>query len=370
MGERWRWRGSVALLAVALAFFIYPLLPNDDVINSDWPAFATGARLIVNDPAHLYDLAAQRRVEAEVTGGRVLVSPGIQGILPFLAPAWVALLAVPFAALGSDLGGRVWILAGLICLAAGLYRATRPRPPNVILPAFAGVPTALLMLNAQLDGFVALGVGGAVALWPQRYLAGFVLGLALVKPQLVLPLGVAVIAAREWKVLAGWGAAGLVLLLSTLALNPRWIGDWLVQTRATVAPVSREVDLPHFGVLAPAPVQSLSVAALTVVAIALVLFLAWRVRGQSMRPALAVLVAGGVMAAPHALPADLVMVALGLAIWGRATWLEWLALSVAALVAALTPAPIPAVVGVVLVGWLLARISLSTSPAPAPASPR
>ena len=51
--SRWQWRGSVALLAVCLAFFIYPLLPNDDVINSDWPAFATGARLIVSDPGHL-----------------------------------------------------------------------------------------------------------------------------------------------------------------------------------------------------------------------------------------------------------------------------------------------------------------------------
>src|SRR5438552_4191698 len=96
MNERWRWRGSVAMLAVALAFFLYPLLPNDDVINSDWPAFATGARPIISDPGHLYDLDAPQRVQLEVTGGRTLVTLGIHGILPFLAPAWVALLALPF----------------------------------------------------------------------------------------------------------------------------------------------------------------------------------------------------------------------------------------------------------------------------------
>src|SRR4029077_19221634 len=118
--SRWRWRGNIALLGVALAFFIYPLLPNDDVINSDWPAFATGARLIVADPGHLYDFDAQRRVELGVTGGRTLVPLGIHGILPFLAPAWVALIAVPFDLLGADLGGRLWILFGLICLIAGL----------------------------------------------------------------------------------------------------------------------------------------------------------------------------------------------------------------------------------------------------------
>lgn len=366
--SRWRWRGSVALLAVALAFFIYPLLPNDDVINSDWPAFATGARVIVSDPGHLYDLATQQRVQKEVTGGKVLVSPGIEGILPFLAPAWVALLAVPFEALGSDLGGRAWVLAGLICLALGLYLATRPRPATAILPAFAGVPTALMMLNAQLDGFVALGIGAAVALWPRRYLAGLALGLTLLKPQLVLPLGVAVIVAREWKVLAGWAVAGLVLLVPTLALNPHWIGDWLHQTGATVAPVSREVGLPHFGVLLPGP--AVAVAVLTVAAIAAVAYLAYRVRGEKMRPAIAVLVIGGVLASPHALPADLVLASVGLAIWTQARWFDWLALSVGALLCALTPAPMPAIFGVLLIGGLLARISLSRSPAPALAPPR
>src|SRR5207302_625635 len=199
MNERWRWRGSIALLAVALAFFLYPLLPNDDVINSDWPALATGARLIISDPGHLYDLDAQQRVQLDVTGGRILVTLGIHGILPFLAPAWVALLAVPFELLGTDLGGRVWILFGLVCLAGGL---------------------------------------------------------TLMKRRLMLPLAVAVILARRWQVLAGWAAAGAGLLATTALLNPRWVLDWLGQTRATVAPASREVDLPHLGVLLPGQAQT------------------------------------------------------------------------------------------------------------------
>ena len=291
MRDRWRWRGSVALLAVALACFIYPLLPNDDVINSDWPAFATGARLIVSDPGHLYDLSVQQGVERDVTGGRTLVTPGIQGILPFLAPAWVAFIAIPFDLLGTEVGGHAWVLFGLVCLGAGLYLATRPRPPSATLPAFASVPTALMMLNAQLDGIVALGIGAALALWSRPFLAGLALGLTLVKPQLVLPLAAALLLARRWRVLGGWAAA-------------------------------------------------------------------------------AILVIGGVLVSPHALPADLVLVAVGLAIWGEATWREWLALSVAALIAALTPAPIPAAVGVLLILGLTVRISYSKQPAPALVSPR
>lgn len=365
--SRWRWRGSVALLAVSVAFLMFPLLPQDDVINSDWPAFATGARLIVSDPGHLYDLATQRRVQADVTSGRILITPGIEGILPFLAPAWVALLAVPFDAFGTDIGGRLWILFGLVCLAAALYLVAGRRG----LPAFASVPTALLMLNAQLDGLVALGIAAAIALWSRPYLAGLALGLTLVKPQLVLPLGVALLLARRWKVLAGWIGAGLVLLGATLALNPRWPLEWLSQIRATVAPVSREVDLPHLGVLLPEPLQSPAIALLTVGAIALVVFLASR-RRDSFTAAAAIVVAGGVLAAPHALATDLVLVGVAMAVWGEARWFDWIALSVAALLCAVIPPPLPSFVGIALAGWFLARAAgvISRSPERVLASPR
>ena len=372
VGTSWRRRGGIALLGVALAFFLFPLLPNDDVINSDWPAFATGARLIVQDPGHLYDLDVQRRVENDVTGGRVLVSLGIHGILPFLAPAWVALIAVPFEVLGTNLGGRAWVIFGLLCLVAGLYLAIRPRPPSELLPAFASVPTALVMLNAQVDGLVVLGLGAAIALWSRRYVAGLALGLTLMKPQLVLPLGVALLLAREWKVIAGWAAAGVLLLAATLALNPRWVFDWLGQTRSTVQPGAREIDLAHWAVVLPDEAQGIALALLTAGSIAAVLILAWRKR-DVFRSAAAVLVAGGVLAAPHALPTDLVLVSLALATWGEARWYEWLGLSVGALVAALAPAPVPAVVGLLAIGWVCLRVSgppTWPSPGQVPASAR
>lgn len=373
--NRWRWRGNIALLGVSLAFVLFPLLPVDDVINSDWPAFATGARLIVHDPGHLYDLDVQRRVESEVTGGRVLVSLGIHGILPFLAPAWVAMFAVPFDLLGTDIGGRAWVIFGLLCLAAGLYLAIRPRPPTELLPAFASVPTALVMLNAQVDGLVVLGAGAAIALWPRRFLVGLALSLTLVKPQLVLPLGVAllILARSEWKVLAGWATAGLALLAATLAINPHWVTDWLGQTRSTVQTGAREIDLPHLAVVLPDRLQGVGLAVLTLLTLGAVLWLARRVKGHEMRPGIAVLVAGGVLAAPHALPTDMTLIALALVIWGEARWFEWLGLSVLTLIAALAPAPVPALIGVLAIGWVCLRAAgLVTwrSPGPVPASAR
>ena len=353
--SRWRWRGSVAMLAICVGFVIYPLIEGSgDVINSDWPAFATGARIIVHDPAHLYDLNVQRGVESDVTGGRVLASLGIKSILPFLAPAWAGLVAVPFELLGTDLGGRLWILFGLACLAAGLLLAVRPRAPSAMLPAFASVPTALLLLNAQLDGLVALGIGGAIALWSRPYLAGLALGLTLMKPHLVVTLGFAFILARLWKVLAGWAAAGVILWASTAVLNPRWVLEWLGAIGTTVQPGGREVDLAHVGVFLPAGLRTPAEILISVAAMIAVLVLARR-RRDDFQAAAAVLVAGSVVAALHALPTDLVMVGVALAIWGRARWIDWLLLSAGAAVCALSPDPVPMVVGLLVIGWVCLR---------------
>ncbi len=360
----------MALVAVALGLVIYPIIEGrNDVINSDWPAFATGARLIVEDPGHLYDFDTQRRIQLEVTGGRSLVGLGIHGILPFLAPAWVAFLAVPFELLGTDLGGRLWILFGLACLALGLYLAVRPRPPTSILAPFASVPTALLLLNAQLDGIVALGIGAAVALWTRPFLAGLCLGLTLVKPHLVLPLGVALVLARQWRVLGGWAVAGVGLLAASSALNPRWVLEWLPATGSTVQPGGPEVALAHLSTALPGGYQRWGLVFLSLVGIAAVLILARR-RRSNFRAAAAVLVAGGVLAAPHALPNDLVLVALALAVWGEAEWHDWVVLSVGAAIAAFVPPPWTTPVGVILVAWLCLRAAGLSAwrPGRAPAS--
>jgi hypothetical protein len=108
---------------------------------------------------------------------------------------------------------------------------------------------------------------------------------------------------------------------------------------------------------------------LSLLALVAVLALARR-RRSDFRASAAVLVAGGILVAPHALPADLVLVAVALAIWGEAEWQDWVLLSVGAAIAAIVPAPWPAVVGVLVVGWLCLRAGGLTAwrRGPAPAS--
>jgi hypothetical protein len=216
------------------------------------------------------------------------------------------------------------------------------------------VPTALLLLNAQLDGIVALGIGGALALWSRPFLAGLCLGLTLVKPQLVLPLGAALLLTRSWRVIAGWAVAAAVLLAASAALNPRWVFEWLPALGGTVQPGAREIDLAHLSTALPRAYQALAIVILSLLALLAVLVLARR-RRNDFRAAAAVLIAGGVLVAPHALPTDLVLVAVALAVWGEAEWHDWVVLSVGAAVAAVLPAPWPTALGVLVVGWLCLR---------------
>jgi hypothetical protein len=135
-----------------------------------------------------------------------------------------------------------------------------------------------------------------------------------------------------------------------------------------VQPGAREVDLAHLATLLPRAFQLLGVVVLAAIGMLGVLRLAHR-RRDDLRAAAAVLIAGGVLVAPHALPTDLVLVAVALAVWGEAQWHDWLLLSVGAAIAAVVPAPWPTVVGVLVVGWLCLRaagfIAWRREPAPA-----
>ena len=154
--------------------------------------------------------------------------------------------------------------------------------------------------------------------------------------------------------LGGWATAGVALSAAAALLNPRWVLQWLPALNGPVRPGSREVDLAHFGTAFPAAYEGYAVAILSLLALLALLALARRV-GTGFRPAAAILVAGGVLVAPHALPTDLVVVVAALAIWGEASWYDWLLVSIGAVIAALAPVPVPAVAGVVTTGWVCLR---------------
>ncbi len=371
---RWLTRGRVVLLGVAIGIAAFPLLESEQsLVNSDWSAFAVGGRLAFSgDPDLLYNGPAQVRVQAAITGG-VRLNAGDQGsLLPFDQPPWIALLAAPFAGIGNDPGARLWILVELAALAVGLSLLVgRAQPRWRALVAFAAVPTALMALNAQVDGLVVLGLGGAFALWrsDRRVLAGCSLGLCLAKPHLVVGLAIVLLLAKEWRVVAGWALAAAGLLGAVAIRDPRWPVQWLRFLATDVrhigselSPVGAALRLP----MGQAPALAAAIGVLALVVAATVL-LAQR-RRDTPNEALAVVVTGSLLAAPHALESDLVLAAAAVALAGGAGWLTWGGLSAAAVVIAVThDLPASTILSVALVGALTLRLGLRRLPPPADA---
>src|SRR5436305_6840185 len=82
--------------------------------------YYTGGRLLVEDPAGLYDQAAGAAVEQALQGGA-----GVY--MPYLAPPQAAALMAPLARLGYGQAYLVWGLAGLTSLAISAWLLA-PRP--------------------------------------------------------------------------------------------------------------------------------------------------------------------------------------------------------------------------------------------------
>ena len=111
----------------------------------------------------------------------------------------------------------------------------------------------------------------------------------------------------------------------------------------------------------PGAVQTYGLVIIALAMSAVVVWLAARRRDETAIAA-SILIAGGVLASPHALPADLVLVSVALVMWPRADAWDWVILSVGALISALAPAPVPVVVALVVIVRLLLRQSLLPAP--------
>lgn len=81
---------------------------------TDFLAYYTGGRLLVEEPMRLYDQAAVAAVEEALQGGA-------GAYMPYLAPPQAAVLMAPLARLGYGQAYLVWGLAGLVSLAISAW---------------------------------------------------------------------------------------------------------------------------------------------------------------------------------------------------------------------------------------------------------
>src|SRR5690348_15216017 len=162
--------------------------------------------------SHLYDFAAQKSA-VESLGAYWQ---------PYLNPPPLAWLATPFLSLPFDVALLVW--SGLLLLAAWIaWRMAAPGPRLTRLAhlaLFLGVfPTAFGLMVGQPVALVAALVAASWWLAEHRrpVLAGVVLSLIVLKPQLALLVPLCLLVSGRWRIFLAWFAAsagiGVVALL-------------------------------------------------------------------------------------------------------------------------------------------------------------
>ena len=151
----------------------------------------------------------------------------LHGALPFAYPPCFLLLLAPFGLLSYQVAAFDWVLLTF----AGYCAAIRRWAPAMPWLALSFPPLLVNVITGQSGFLVAALFIGGMALLPRRPLiAGLLLGLLIVKPQLGLVLPFALAAGREWRALAGAAAASIGLVLLSIfvfgwSTYQAWLGN-------------------------------------------------------------------------------------------------------------------------------------------------
>lgn len=203
-----------AAVLITIAAVYRPLLPSG--LGADFRVFWTAARVPARDVYNVETLTAVQNLPAEEAKPR-----------PFISPPSLLVPLAPFGALDFWPAFALWTLLAI----AALFLAARRilDPPALLLLALA--PAVHFALGpGQVTLFVGAAMLGAMALLPRRPLAaGALLAIAaLIKPQAVMLVPIALAAGAHWRALASAGLTGTAAGLACLAVQgPQLWRDWL-----------------------------------------------------------------------------------------------------------------------------------------------
>src|SRR5450631_684404 len=329
---------AVAVSLLAAYAILWMSVSNAQIGTSDFTATYVGGTLLRE--GHGAGIYAQS-LQAHLYAALVPLSRG--GSLGFVYPPPAAVLVLPLTLLPLTAAYRVYQVAQILMLVLGVCIAARAAPwprmlargsiPSVAaLFALAGAGTFALGLLGQWDGVGALGLGGAYALWRRdaRFAGGVVLAAsaAVAKPHLALGLAALLIGWRERRVLAG-AATGVaaMILVSLAAVGPAGLAAFLASTQTDAGRWPLASMLGFTGLfgswLGNGAAPQLLAAAGSVLALAACLWLGRRLRRDrsALEPCLAAAMLLSLVASPHLLSHDLVMlepVLVGVLAWAGA----------------------------------------------------
>lgn len=299
------WLAWVGLAVIGLALVVQ----WRGLLRIDWLTLWSAGRLaLTGHAAAAYDPAAL---------GRVAGLGDVGQSLPFAYPPQALLLLAPFAVVPPWLGGAAWVAIGL---AAYLVAArSGSRASDAQHAAFAPLlHNAVIGQTGALTGALLLGGIGQVERRP--WLAGGLLGLLLVKPQVALMVPVALVAARRWRVICAaavsalvmTGAAWLAFGSAPFAALAGEAGTYAARAAAPAAARKFTSVYASAASLGIAPGAALALHGLVAALAAWRLWRGWRAAGPVDQGRVMLLLAASALASPYLFAYD--MMPLGVVI--------------------------------------------------------
>jgi len=197
------------------------LLPRDGklhVIGRDFLNFWMYGRAAAEpNPGRYYDLGTYWAATNAITG------PGYPPQL-WSYPPTVMLFAAPFGLLPYMAALALWTAIGVAAFILGLRLWTKD--PRYLVPLLLAPPAIFGMVSGQF-AFLTTAAMLAVLRWrvTRPLLAGFILGLLTLKPQLGVFFPILLLATRSWKMILVAAATAVAMAALTSLI---WGGDvWL-----------------------------------------------------------------------------------------------------------------------------------------------
>ena len=295
---------AILVILVAIAeFFWNASNPTDRDFISFWGA----AQLALSgDPAAAYDQARLHEVQSAVV--TFVNGDG----MPFPYPPAFLLLVAPFGLLPFAVSLALW---SATTFAVYFVLLRRMFPQSGWLAA--AFPPAFINAAVGQNAFVtaAIFIGGMLLLQRRPFAAGLLLGCLVIKPQLGLFLPIALLAARQWRAIAGAAVSSLGLL----AVGAAAFG--LTATEAWLAQMPLYVNIGRDGLVGWHKMASVYAAMrqagaglelafaghlLVAAAAALLVWQVWRSQAEASAKA-GTLAAATLLASPYVFPYDAVL---------------------------------------------------------------
>lgn len=267
---------ATAYLATATWTLPFPRDKTGLIVGRDFlNLWMYGRAALEADPARFYDIATYNAELFRLLGSGY---PGQN----WPNPPTALLVMAPFGMAGFFPALFVWMVLGPVALAAvhrRLFAGTHVLPMVLVSPA-----ALLCVMSGQSSFLTAAALIGAFFCWDRRpLLAGVLIGLVSVKPQLGILIPFALIASARWKVFAAATVTTVALIAASVLLfgAESWTAyltkalplqrDVLADPSAIAAPFHATVFMNLRGLIGNDPAMALQIVSAAAAA-ALVLF--------------------------------------------------------------------------------------------------